>query len=82
VNKKLRPTGTAQNLKFRFFLTTAEFTETAAFLYQELFTQRPQRLSGEYSSGSRAYPTVNLGVNHAEFLYRATPPSSQRNLSS
>jgi hypothetical protein len=25
VNKKLRPTGTAQNLKFRFFLTTAEF---------------------------------------------------------
>jgi hypothetical protein len=27
VNKKLRPTGTAQNLKFRFFLTTTEFAE-------------------------------------------------------
>ena len=30
----------------------AEFTETGIFLNQKLFTLRPQRLCGEFSSGS------------------------------
>jgi hypothetical protein len=30
----------------------AEFTETGIFLNQKLFTLRPQRLRGEFSSGS------------------------------
>jgi len=37
---------------FEFFLTTAEFTEIGVIVDQELFALRPQRRSGEFSSGS------------------------------
>jgi hypothetical protein len=42
----------ANLMVFEFFLMTAEFTEIGVFFDQELFTLRPQRLRGEFSSGS------------------------------
>src|SRR5215831_18020397 len=45
-----------------FTAETQSSQRSEYFLIQELFTLHAPRLRGEFSSSSRAYPTINSGV--------------------
>jgi len=51
-----------------FTAETQSSQRSEYFLIQEFFTLCAPRLPGEFSSGSRAYPTMNFSVNRAQLV--------------